>query len=281
MARGDGDRLVRCGQGHIHWGRFGAAGLLAVHGGPDGHVLLQQRAAWTPGGNTWGTFGGARDSHEDAVAAALRETAEESTLDAGLVRPFGVVREDHGSWSYDTVIGSVDTLLPVGAASAETRDAAWVPVSEVDRRPLFAPFAEAWPRLVPCLRRPVLVVDAANVMGSRPDGWWRDRKGAAARLRDSLAPLATSGVPGFGPFHVAYPEILLVVEGQARGIGPVADIGVVDAPGSGDDTIAALAAEHSERATCLVVTADRELRGRCEATGARVLGPRWLLAHLS
>nr|MDQ3577492.1 NUDIX domain-containing protein [Actinomycetota bacterium] len=99
MARGDGDRVVRCARGHVHWGRYGAAGLLPVDGGPNGHVLLQHRAWWTQGGNTWGLFGGARDSHEDAIAAALRETAEESTLDTSLVRPYGVIREDHGRWA--------------------------------------------------------------------------------------------------------------------------------------------------------------------------------------
>src|SRR5689334_29929 len=73
--------------------------------------------------------------------------------------------------------------------------------------------------------RPVLVVDAANVVGSRPDGWWRDRHGATLRLRDALVPLTQ-----------AY-QIILVVEGKARGVPPTADIEVVAAPGAGDDEI--------------------------------------------
>ncbi|MGW5050274.1 NUDIX domain-containing protein [Actinokineospora sp. NPDC004072] len=265
---GDGDQVVRCDQGHVHWGRFGAAGLLPVF---DGHVLLQHRAAWTMGGGTWGTFGGARDSHEDAVAAALRETAEESTLDASLVRPVGILREDHGGWAYDTVIGAIDAMPEVGPASGETADAAWVPVDEVPQRPLFEPFAKAWPRVKAHLRQPVLVVDGANVVGSRPDGWWRDRLGAARRLRDRLAGLG--GVAGLGGFDLAFPEVVLVVEGQARGVEPVEGVAVVAAPGSGDDTIAELA----HRELCTVVTADRELRARCAAAGADVVGPRWLL----
>ena len=60
---GDGDGFIRCAQGHTHWGRFGAAGLLAHH---DGHVLLQHRAKMTIGGGTWGVFGGARNRDEDA-----------------------------------------------------------------------------------------------------------------------------------------------------------------------------------------------------------------------
>ncbi|GLZ39538.1 NUDIX domain-containing protein [Actinokineospora sp. NBRC 105648] len=271
MARGDGDELVECGLGHTHWGRFGAAGLLPVC---DGQVLLQQRGWWTPGGNTWGLFGGARDSDEDAVAAALRETAEESTLDVSLARPFGVVREDHGGWVYETVIAAMTSTPEVGPANEETDAAAWMPVDEVAGRALFGPFAAAWPRLTGCLREPVLVVDCANVMGSRPDGWWRDRAGAAVRIRDSLA--RVRGFTGFAPFDVAYPRVVLVTEGQTRRTEPVDGVEVVPAPGSGDDTIVEVAAGFADQA-CLVVTADRELRARCAAVGADVIGPSWLL----
>ena len=55
-------------------------------------------------------FGGARDSDEDPVVAALRETGEESTLDTGLVRVRGVMHEDHDGWAYDTVIGDFGDL---------------------------------------------------------------------------------------------------------------------------------------------------------------------------
>ena len=64
-------------------------------------------------------------------------------------------------------------------------------------------------------RPPLLIVDAANVVGSRPDGWWRDRAGAAARLRDSLAPVAAAGLPPELPAPV---EVVLVVEGAARDV---------------------------------------------------------------
>jgi rRNA-processing protein FCF1 len=71
------------------------------------------------------------------------------------------------------------------------------------------------------------------------------------------------------------------VEGAARAIASPAGasrLRVVAAPGSGDDTIARLAAETP--GLRLVVTADRELRRRSEAAGARVIGPHWLLAQL-
>ncbi|NEB86162.1 NTP pyrophosphohydrolase, partial [Streptomyces anulatus] len=55
----------------------------------------------------------------------------------------------------------------------------------------------------------LVIVDAANVVGSVPDGWWRDRRGAATRLRDALVPYAAAGLPGLpGPV-----ELVLVVEG--------------------------------------------------------------------
>ncbi|MFE7126426.1 NTP pyrophosphohydrolase [Streptomyces sp. NPDC057617] len=116
-----------------------------------------------------------------------------------------------------------------------------------------------------------LIVDAANVVGSVPDGWWRDRRGAAERLRDSLVPYAESGIDGFpGPV-----EVVLVVEGAARDVEPVPGVRVEPAPGSGDDRIVELAAQAAEEgAGCVVVTADRELRRRVTAHGARCVGPR-------
>ncbi|MEU4062285.1 NTP pyrophosphohydrolase [Streptomyces wedmorensis] len=119
--------------------------------------------------------------------------------------------------------------------------------------------------------RPLLVVDGANVVGSVPDGWWRDRRGAAERLRDRLA---VTGGPVAGPVAGPY-EIVLVVEGRARGVGSVPGVRVEEAPGSGDDTIVELARGAYGR-PCLVVTADRELRERVEEAGAHCLGPRSL-----
>lgn len=123
------------------------------------------------------------------------------------------------------------------------------------------------------MRRPtLLIVDAANVVGSRPDGWWRDRAGATARLRDRLAPLATGGHPELP----APLELVLVVEGRARDVAAVGDVRVVGAPGSGDDTIVGLVRAEGDGRRCVVVTADRELRARVTALGAWVRGPSWL-----
>ncbi|MFJ2816040.1 NTP pyrophosphohydrolase [Streptomyces sp. NPDC087294] len=112
----------------------------------------------------------------------------------------------------------------------------------------------------------LVIVDAANVVGSVPDGWWRDRRGAAERLRDRLA---ADGVPGrAGPV-----EIVLVVEGAARGVASVPGVRVESAPGSGDDHMVDLVADAGDRRV-LLVTADRELRRRATELGAEVAGPR-------
>ncbi|MFC9499886.1 NTP pyrophosphohydrolase [Streptomyces sp. NPDC056982] len=108
----------------------------------------------------------------------------------------------------------------------------------------------------------LLIVDGANVVGSVPDGWWRDRRGAAERLRDSLATYAErEGV-----------DIVLVVEGAARGVGSVPRVRVESAAGSGDDHIVELVAAAGQ--PCVVVTADRELRSRVGKLGAECVGPR-------
>jgi 8-oxo-dGTP diphosphatase len=160
-----------------------------------------------------------------------------------------------------------------------------------------------------------LIVDGANVMGSRADGWWRDRAGAMARLHGELATLAARGIRGPVPGDPAaagnadaaaepgpagapepgsagvpeagqddadgrwYPQIVLVVEGRTRKVlslvSPAPGVQVVAARGEGDDEIAGLAGRLSGQR--VVVTADRELRRRVTAAGAAVAGPGWLL----
>lgn len=116
-------------------------------------------------------------------------------------------------------------------------------------------------------------MDAANVVGSRPDGWWRDRLGAARRLRDALAPVPLAGLANLpGPLSV-----VLVVEGRAAPLAAEpsqSPVRVVAAHGSGDDEIVSLVRDATDRTT--VVTADRGLRERVLALGADVLGPRSL-----
>lgn len=118
----------------------------------------------------------------------------------------------------------------------------------------------------------LVIVDGANVVGSVPDGWWRDRRGAAERLRDRLA---ERGLPGYDGYDGDDEDIdiVLVVEGAARGVASVPGVRVEDAPGSGDDHMVDLVARAPHRRR-LVVTADRELRRRVTELGAEVTGPR-------
>lgn len=131
----------------------------------------------------------------------------------------------------------------------------------------------------------VIVVDVANVMGARADGWWRDRAGAALRLCREVDTLAGWGMASDGDAAAApvLPRYVLVLEGRARdAAGRIGSLNartrIVRAPGSGDDTIVAESvAAVAGGASCLVVTADRELRERCREAGASVRGPGWLL----
>jgi predicted RNA-binding protein with PIN domain len=121
----------------------------------------------------------------------------------------------------------------------------------------------------------LLLVDAANVVGSRPDGWWRDRAGAADRLvRRISSDLAHPG------------EVVVVLEGAARrGVEPgmAGAVRVVHAEGSGDDDIVGRVADAVHRTpgrAVTVVTADRGLRARVEELGAQSIGPGWLWQRL-
>ncbi|WP_122817085.1 NYN domain-containing protein [Nocardioides pantholopis] len=118
-----------------------------------------------------------------------------------------------------------------------------------------------------------LVVDGANVVGSRPDGWWKDRAGAARRLHEQLL---VADVP--------YDVVVLVLEGAAKGgarPGRDAHVVTVHAKADGDATIVAetrAAIARGERVA--VVTADRMLQARVQGAGAVALGPSWLLDQL-
>ncbi|WP_369139014.1 hypothetical protein [Modestobacter versicolor] len=124
----------------------------------------------------------------------------------------------------------------------------------------------------------VVLVDVANTVGSRPDGWWRDRAGATTRLLDRLAPLIGSELTGLDGAPVPVVALVAVVEGRARDVAAPDGVRLVRAEGSGDDALAAVAAELADGDDdLLVVTADRGLRDRLPRT-ARVVGPGWLLA---
>jgi len=145
-----------------------------------------------------------------------------------------------------------------------------------------------------------LVVDAANVVGSRPDGWWRDRQGAARRLAGQFVAVLvarpedlvetldgrspTSTVTAGSDVHDAAVQVHLVLEGVASDVDdlpthPLLD--VVHAPADGDSAIVGLVEKLAAGPDPVtVVTADRALRERVRAVGAAVAGPGTLLDAL-
>lgn len=116
----------------------------------------------------------------------------------------------------------------------------------------------------------MLLVDAANVVGTRPDGWWRDRPAAARRLVDQVSRAVEAG-------RLDRP-VSVILEGEARRGVPVGDhngVTVLHAPSSGDDLLLALTADATSPVR--LVTADRALRQQAQGLGAHVVGPRWLI----
>jgi 8-oxo-dGTP diphosphatase len=282
----DGNGWARCSRGHRHWGRHGAAGLLLHAVDDEGvvRVLLQHRAAWSHHGDTWGLPGGARDSHEDSVAAALREAVEEAGLDPARIRTRHLFVDDHGGWSYTTVYADVPRPVTT-VANGESAALEWVPLAAVDGRALHPGFALTWPHVR--VRPTVLLVDTANVVGARPDGWWRDRSGAASRLLEALARLRATTVVGLGGDPRVIGGVVAVLEGAAVSATEPGWVVVrrAERGTGGDDVLVEVAGELlADGNEVLAVSADRGLRARWESLSgpdsgrrAHVAGPRWLL----
>jgi 8-oxo-dGTP pyrophosphatase MutT (NUDIX family) len=281
--RDPGDAWVVADSGEKYWGRFGAAGVLAVDA--ERGVLLQHRVGWSHFGGTWGIPGGARHEGESALDGALRESREEAGIPAGALRPRFANVLDLSIWTYTTVVADVVEPFEPVISDPESVALEWVPVSEVARRELHPGFADSWAKLSALLDvRPAVVVDAANVVGSVPDGWWKDRAGAAGRLHARVSAWASDGVAASALGLSAdrwYPSVSFVVEGRAREMAESDGVPVVRAAASGDDAIVAEAARLvGEGMAVTVVTSDRGLRGRVEGVGARVESAGWLLAQL-
>ncbi|MBZ8176527.1 NUDIX domain-containing protein [Corynebacterium sp. 3HC-13] len=154
--KGDGNGWSAAPNGGKAWGRYGAAGL-CIYAPTTGEILLQHRAHWTNMGGTWALPGGARDSHESAETAALREAEEETGVratqlqvrativtagpfDADPTRP-----ELAGGWTYSTVIAHTRSGEPVPVTpNEESLQLRWVPLDEVETYPLLPAFEESF-----------------------------------------------------------------------------------------------------------------------------------------
>lgn len=247
---------------------------------------MQRRAAWCHHGGTWALPGGARDSHEDDVVAALREAGEETGLDRSVIRARHRYVDDHGGWAYTTVYADIPHPVPT-RGNRESASLEWVAVERVAELPLHPGFAQTWP--VVRARPTLLLVDAANVVGSRPDGWWRDRAGAAARLLDRLSGLRAATVVGPEEATRVIGGVAVVLEGAAQAAADPGWVLVRRAGGRGGDDVLVTVAEEllAEGHDVLAVSADRGLRARwlglaSSPGGApmQVVGPGRLLGLL-
>ncbi len=319
-SRGPADAFLTCACGRRHWGLLGAAGLLAwrrpaggggsVHGVSAGggaaggeptepEVMLQLRAGWSHHGGTWALPGGALQPGETPLEAACREACEETGMHASGLTPRHLTALRHPNWAYHTVLAEVTGDIGPELMNDETAALEWVASSAVGERELHPAFRESWTELARLLARPVVVVDAANVVGSRPDGWWKDRAGAAERLLAHVA--GRSGWDGASLGYAAetsWPDVHVVLEGAAKAAadpevggpghsGPATPppaapspatpprLTVHRAPGEGDETILEVAVGLAEEgADVVVATADRGLIHWLEAAGVRTTGPR-------
>lgn len=311
--------------------------------GPDApriEVVLQHRAWWSHHGGTWGLPGGALDVGEDPISGALREAREEVGVGAREVTVRASRALRHEDWSYTTVLAEARRGVTPRVCDPESLAVEWVDVRRIDAalaagedpapdpRPpgatpeerlaagrrrrddltgrfvLLPAFARTWPELRRMLRRLVLVVDAANTVGARPDGWWKDRRGATERLAGDLVRVSANGLAASSvglPGERWFPHVRLVTEGAAAGAhvpagalgsrgrgtfgarsstaAAVPPVEIRHAGGHGDDAIAAEAARQAADplTTVVVVTSDRELRGRVQRAGASVAGPSLVL----
>ena len=144
MSARDGDGWVQCACGNKHWGLNGAAGILLVRGT---QILLQHRAPWVHNGDTWGIPGGARDSHETVLEAAIREAKEETGIDPVHLTPIQTFSDDHGSWRYDTVIAHATDELVAHELNDESHEVRWVEIEKVEELTLHPSFEKSWPTL--------------------------------------------------------------------------------------------------------------------------------------
>lgn len=146
-----GDGWVNCACGKRHWGLNGAAGVLLARRdqqtGALTEVLLQHRAKWSAEGGTWGVPGGAVSDGESPLEGGLRESYEEANVHPEDIQVVGSHLEDHGPWGYTTILAferpghRVDPHMN----DDESIELAWVPIDQVDSRPLLGAFGQDWP----------------------------------------------------------------------------------------------------------------------------------------
>jgi 8-oxo-dGTP diphosphatase len=142
------DGWTHCDLGHRHWGLAGAAGLLVVHTHADGvtRVLLQHRSAHVQHGLTWAIPGGALEHGEAPDVGALREAREELSGIPNDLATSDQLVDDHGGWSYTTVLARTPQMFDPGTHGWETSDEGytWAPVDSIAHLDLHPGFGATW-----------------------------------------------------------------------------------------------------------------------------------------
>jgi len=147
---GSGDGFVTVTDGGVRWGRYGAAGMLVRHVDLDGvtWLFLARRSPYCHRGGTWGIPGGALDLGEEPLQGAVREFREEIGIEPAPFTVAGVHEDDHGGWSYWTIVADVDDRFPPPVSfNWETDEVRWVAVHELGALPLFDAFESTLQRL--------------------------------------------------------------------------------------------------------------------------------------
>jgi 8-oxo-dGTP pyrophosphatase MutT (NUDIX family) len=145
-----GDGFVTVADGPQRGGRFGAAGVLVGQVDQDGetHFFVALRSPWTHNGGTWAVPGGALNHGETAIEGALREFVEEIGLELAAYEVAHEHEDDHGGWSYTTIVLDVpERFDPPLAHSWETAECRWVRSAELAQLELFDAFRATLTRL--------------------------------------------------------------------------------------------------------------------------------------
>ncbi len=141
---------MRCSDGHVRWGVYGAAGVVFVvreAGSTQPRLMLQKRSAFAHEGGTWSCAGGALDLGETPLEGALREAMEEVGEMPGTATLIGQYEFVPATdWTYTTVVVEVEERFGE-SINFETDAVGWFTFDEVDTLPLHAGFASAWPHL--------------------------------------------------------------------------------------------------------------------------------------
>ncbi len=140
--------MLACRCGRLHYGQYGAAGLVLTN--DNGEVLLARRSEFVHRPGTWAFPGGALERGETDAECALREAEEELGIEPNAVVVTRTVPGvDHGVWRYTYVVA---TLAPESQRirlrlNWESDAVTWLSPDQVDTLQLHPDLRDTWPTL--------------------------------------------------------------------------------------------------------------------------------------